>query len=303
MRVSWEWLNELADLHGVTPRQGADTLTMIGFTVDTIDLIDLSEIVVGRVLEQQPHPSSRNPLWIHQVDIGGETRQIIAGAPNAVAGALVPVALPGTTVPSGKYVRDAKIAGFEGRGMLCSREELLLGEDSEPAIMLLDEGRPGQRLSELIPPDAVFEVEVTPNRPDCLGHLGLARELAAALGRRLQVDFLLPFQGEADPPATDVLKVSIEDPELCRRYIAGLIRDVTPGPSPPWMQRRLRSAGVRPISNLVDVTQYVMLEYGQPLHVFDLARVVGGEIVVRRARPREELLGLDGVNRRLTESM
>jgi phenylalanyl-tRNA synthetase beta chain len=303
VRVSWEWLAELADLTGVTPQQGAQALTMIGFTVESIEVIDLSDIVVGRVLEQQPHPSSRSPLWIHQVDVGGETRQIIAGAPNAGPGSLVPVALPGTTVPSGKYVRDAKIAGFEGRGMLCSREELLLGEDSEPAIMLLDEGRPGQRLSELIPPDAVFEVEVTPNRPDCLGHLGLARELAAALGRRLKADFLLPFQGEAEPPASELVQVEIADPDLCRRYIAGVIRDVSVGPSPAWLQRRLRAAGVRPISNLVDVTQYVMLEYGQPLHVFDLARIGGARIVVRRARPGEDLLCLDGVTRSLTGQM
>src|SRR5581483_7600909 len=121
-------------------------------------------------------------------------------APNAVPGSLVPVALPGTTVPNGRRVRDARIAGFAGQGMLCSREELLLGEDREPAIMTLDEGEPGQRLSELIPSDWVFEVEVTPNRPDCLGHLGLARELAAAAGRRLKVDFLPSLIGDADPP-------------------------------------------------------------------------------------------------------
>ncbi len=300
MRVSWEWLNELADLEGITAPQGAHMLTMIGFTVESIDVLDLSEILIGRVISQEPHPQSRNPLWIHQVDIGGgQTRQIIAGAPNAVPGSLVPVALPGTTVPNGRYVRDAKIAGYAGEGMLASREELLLGEDKEPAIMILDTGEPGQRLSELIPPDAIFEVEVTPNRPDCLGHLGLARELAAAAGRRLKVDFLPPFVGDAEPPATELISVRIEAPDLCRRYIAGVIRDVHPGPSPKWMQRRLRAAGVRPINNLVDVTQYVMLEYGQPLHVFDMAKIGGAEIVVRRAREGESILTLDGVTRKL----
>jgi phenylalanyl-tRNA synthetase beta chain len=304
MRVSWEWLNELADLEGITAQQGAHTLTMIGFTVESVDVLDLSEILIGRVISQEPHPQSRSPLWIHQVDIGGGvTRQIIAGAPNAVPGSLVPVALPGTTVPNGRYVRDAKIAGYAGEGMLCSREELLLGEDNEPAIMLLDSGEPGQRLSELIPPDAIFEVEVTPNRPDCLGHLGLARELAAATGRRLKVDFLPPFVGEAEPPATELISVRIEALDLCRRYIAGVIRDVHPGPSPKWMQRRLRAAGVRPINNLVDVTQYVMLEYGQPLHVFDMAKIGGAEIVVRRARDGESIHCLDGVTRQLNPNI
>ncbi len=304
MRVSWEWLSELAELEGLTPQQGAHTLTMIGFTVEQVELLDLSEILVGRVLSQEEHPRSNKPLWIHQVDVGGgRTRQIIAGAPNAVPGSTVPVALPGTTVPSGRYVREGKIAGFAAEGMLCSREELLLGEDREPAIMLLDEGEPGQRLSELIPPDAILEVEVTPNRPDCLGHLGLARELAAASGRRLKVDFLPPFVGGAEPAATELVSVRIDAVDLCRRYIAGVIRDVRTGPSPKWMQRRLRAAGVRPINNLVDVTQYVMLEYGQPLHVFDLARLAGPEIVVRRAGGGESILTLDGVTRKLAPSM
>ena len=304
MRVSYEWLTELADLGDVPPERAADLLTMAGFTVDSIERIELSEILIGRVISQEPHPSSRNPLWVHQVDLGelGQ-RQIIAGAPNAVAGTLVPVALPGTTVPNGKAVRDASIAGMAGQGMLCSREELLLGEDSEPAIMLLDEGEPGRPLSTVIPSEAIFEVEVTPNRPDCLGHLGLARELAAAAGRALRHDFMPRFQGEADPPATELLAVRIDDPDLCRRYIAAVITDVTIGPSPRWMQRRLRAAGVRPISSVVDVTQYVMLEYGQPLHAFDADRILDHQVVVRRARAGEELVCLDGVTRALTPSM
>ena len=305
MRVSYEWLAELADAGEMTPEHAADLLTMAGFTVDAVERVDLSQILIGRVISQQPHPRSRDPLWVHEVDLGPELgqRQIIAGAPNAVPGSLVPVALPGVTVPNGKQVRDAVIAGMAGQGMLCSREELLLGEDKEPAIMLLDEGEPGRPLSTVIPTEVVFEVEVTPNRPDCLSHLGLARELAAASGRTLRHDFMPRFQGDAEPLATDLLQVRIDDPDLCRRYLAAVITDVTVGPSPRWMQRRLRAAGVRPLSNVVDVTQYVMLEYGQPLHAFDATRVGGDQIVVRRARDGEELLCLDGVTRKLTPQM
>ncbi|HEX6350987.1 MAG TPA: phenylalanine--tRNA ligase subunit beta [Candidatus Dormibacteraeota bacterium] len=304
MRVSYEWLTELADLRDLPPEQAADLLTMAGFTVDAIERVDLAEILIGRVISQQPHPRSRNPLWVHEVDLGPElgTRQIIAGAPNAVPGSLVPVALPGVTVPNGKQVRDAVIAGMAGQGMLCSREELLLGEDTEPAIMLLDEGEPGRPLSSVIPNEAVFEVEVTPNRPDCLSHLGLARELAAAAGKGLRHDFMPRFQGDAEPLATDMLQVRIDDSDLCRRYVAAVVTDVTLGPSPRWLQRRLRAAGVRPISNVVDITQYVMLEYGQPLHAFDADRL-GAQIVVRRARQGEELLCLDGAIRALTPQM
>ncbi|HEY8641926.1 MAG TPA: phenylalanine--tRNA ligase subunit beta [Candidatus Dormibacteraeota bacterium] len=305
MRVSYEWLAELAGVEEMTPEHAAERLTMVGFTVDPIERIDLSQILIGRVLSQQPHPKSRTPLWVHEVDLGEHLgqRQIIAGAPNAVPGTLVPVALPGVTVPNGKQVRDAVIAGMAGQGMLCSREELLLGEDTEPAIMLLDEGEPGRPLSSVIPPDAIFEVEVTPNRPDCLGHLGLARELAAASGQTLRHDFMPRFQGDAEPLATDLLKVRIDDPDLCRRYIAAVVTEVTIGPSPRWMQRRLRAGGVRPINNVVDITQYVMLEYGQPLHAFDAARIGGDEILVRTAREGEELACLDGVTRRLTPQM
>jgi phenylalanyl-tRNA synthetase beta chain len=302
VRVSYQWLCELAGVHDLPADRAAHILTMAGWNVEQVTLIDLSEIVVGRVISNQRHPSSRNPLWVHQVDLGGATRQIIAGVDNARPGSLVPVALPGTTVPSGTQVRDLKIAGVAGQGMLCAEDELLLGDDHS-GIMLLDEGRPGQPLDELIPSDAVFDVEVTPNRPDCLSHLGLARELAAALGRSLPGDFMPLFTGGIEPPGTDLIQVEIEAPDLCRRYIGAVLSNVRVGTSPRWLQRRLRLCGVRPISNVVDVTNYVALEYGQPLHAFDLAKIGGGRIVVRRARPGEQLACLDGETRRLTPEM
>ena len=175
MRISYEWLGDFMDTSGLTPHEAAELLTMSGTKIESVELVDLSAIVVGRVLEQKDHPRSNKPLWIHQVDVGGgRVIQIIAGAPNAVKGTLVPVALPGTRVPRGTLVRDGKIAGEAAQGMLCSADELRLGEDREPRIMLLDRGEPGESLAVQIPVDAILEAEITPNRPDCLGHLGVA---------------------------------------------------------------------------------------------------------------------------------
>src|SRR5262252_2107599 len=302
MRVSCEWLCELAGVHDMAPQQVADVLTMTGWNVEEIVPVDLSRLLVGRVISQEPHPTSRKPLWVHQVDVGDHARQIVAGVDNARPGTLVPVALPDTTVPDGTLVRDGKIAGVDAQGMLCSEAELLISDDHH-GILLLESGAPGQRLDEIIPSDAILEVEVTPNRPDCLGHLGLARELAAALGRSLGRDFMLPFTGGVQPPGTELVDVTIEAPDLCRRYIGAPITGVRVGPSPLWLRRRLFVTGVRPISNVVDVTNYVALEYGQPLHAFDLTTLGGRRIVVRRARAGERLLCLDGEARTLTPDM
>src|SRR5256885_1269976 len=304
VRISYEWLGDFVDLEGVAPKDAADVLTRLGVEVESLTLVDLSQIVIGKVLEQVKHPTSRNDLWVHQVGIGGKTQQIIGGAPNAVPGSLVPVALPGTTVPNGTPVKDTKIAGYDAKGMLCSSDELLLGGDhSERKILILDSGKPGDPLTTVIPSQAIMEAEITSNRPDEMGHLGVARELAAGLDRPMQRDFMPASTGPADPPGRDLVKVAIDDPDLCRRYIGGVIKDVKVGPSPDWMQRRLRACGVRPINNIVDITNYVLLEYAQPLHAFDMARLTGPEIHVRRARAQERLLCLDGVERELTPEM
>src|ERR1700730_15441419 len=302
MKISYEWLGDFVDLDGVTAKEAADALTRLGVEVESLTVIDLSEIVIGKVLEQKPHPKSRNPLWIHQVDLGGRTEQIIAGAPNAVPGSLVPVALPGQTGANGKLVKDLNIAGFTARGMLCSAEELLLSDD-HAGILILDSGKPGDPLTTVIPSAAIMDAEVTSNRPDCMGHLGVGRELAAGLDRTMKVDFMPAFTGKAEPAGRDLIQVSIDDTDLCSRYIGGVITGVKVGPSPQWVQRRLRACGVRPISNIVDITNYVLLEYAQPLHAFDLAKLVGGHVHVRRARAGEKLLCLDGIERELTAEM
>ncbi len=302
MKISYEWLDDFVDLDGVTPKEAAEVLTRLGVEVESLTVADYSEIVIGKVIEQKPHPKSRNPLWIHQVDLGDRTEQIIAGAPNAVPGSLVPVALPGTTVPNGKLVKDLNIAGFSAKGMLLSAEELLLGDDHS-GILILERGKPGDRLSTVIPNEAIMDAEVTSNRPDCMGHLGVARELSAGLDRPLKVDFMPAFTGKADPAGREMIDVTIDDLDLCSRYIGGVITGVKVDRSPPWIQRRLHACGVRPINNIVDITNYVLLEYAQPLHAFDLAKLAGGRVHVRRARAGETLLCLDGVDRELTPEM
>src|ERR1700681_626279 len=169
MKVSYEWLGEFVDLADVSPKDAAEVLTRLGIEVESLALVDLSQIVIGKVLEQVKHPKSRNDLWVHQVDLGGgRVQQIIAGAPNAIPGTLVPVALPGTTVPNGKVVKDMNIAGYKASGMLCSADELMLGDDHS-GILILDSGTPGDALTTVIPSQAIFDVEVTPNPPHCMG--------------------------------------------------------------------------------------------------------------------------------------
>jgi phenylalanyl-tRNA synthetase beta chain len=304
MRLSYEWLGDYVDTSGLSPHEAAELLTMTGTKVESVQVIDLSAILVGRVLEQKDHPSSNKPLWIHQVDVGGgKVIQIVAGASNAVTGTLVPVALPGTKVPSGAVVRDGKIAGELAQGMLCSADELLLGEEREPRIMLLDQGEPGESLAKYIPVDAIFEAEITPNRPDCLSHIGVARELGAAAGRDFRADFMPPYIEGVPPPAAELIDVAIDVPDLCSRFVAVPITGVKVGPSPDWVQRRLRAAGVRPISNVVDATAYVMLEHGKPTHVFDAAKVAGKQLHVREARAGESIRCLDGQTRTLRPGM
>src|SRR5712664_2347741 len=303
MRVSYEWLGDFLDLTDVSPKEAAAVLTRLGIEIESLTLIDLSQVLIGKILEQVPHPKSNKPLWVHQVDLGGgRVQQIIAGAPNAVVGSLVPVAPPGTTVPNGNLVKDMTIAGYKAAGMLCSADELKLGDDHS-GILILDSGTPGDPLTTVIPNQAILEAEVTSNRPDCMGHLGVARELAAGLDRPLNRDFMPSFTGTGNPPGRELVKVAIDDSDLCSRYIGCVIKGVKVGPSPDWLQRRLRACGVRPINNIVDITNYVLLEYAQPLHAFDLAKLAGPEIHVRRANDGEKLLCLDGIERALTPDM
>lgn len=300
MRVSLEWLGEYVDIT-VSAGELADMLTNSGTAVEGVEDLGsgCENFVVGHVLEVGPHPSA-DRLSLCRVDVGGEVADIVCGAPNVRAGIMSPVALPGSILPDGTSIGEASIRGVNSRGMLLSEKELGISEEAS-GIMILEGGaRAGMRLGD-VPGirDTVLDLEITPNRPDCLCMLGIAREVAALTGQALRrPGVALRETGE---PAAGVVKIDIEDGDLCSRYAARVIEKVAIAPSPWWVRRRLQAAGVRPISNVVDVTNYVMLETGQPLHAFDLDLVMDGNIIVRRAETNERMTTLDGVERSFTE--
>jgi phenylalanyl-tRNA synthetase beta chain len=304
MRAPLSWLREYVTVDA-TADEIARRLVISALEVDRVIDAGVADVdgnvgrfVVGRVLEVGPHPNA-DRLRVCQVDVGeGDARQIVCGAWNFEAGATVAVALPGALLPILDVPLDEReLRGQASRGMILAEDEVGLGSD-HAGIMLLPDGlEPGSPLADVLPiREQVLDVTPTINRVDLLSMVGLAREVAALL------------DGELHPPAPDdpvlvdeeLVDVTVEDPFGCPRYIGRVFRDVTVGPSPQWLRSRLHLAGMRSISNVVDVTNYVMHVYGSPLHAFDRARLVGGRIVVRRARPGEELRTLDGTLRRLT---
>jgi phenylalanyl-tRNA synthetase beta chain len=301
MRVPLSWLRDYVTVEAPT-NELADRLSVASAEVKGIERRgvpdsdgNLGLFRVGRVIEAGKHPNA-DRLQLCRVDVGeDEPRQIVCGAWNFGTGATVAVALPGAVLPGGQKLERATLRGTVSDGMILSERELELGAD-HTGILVLGEGEPGAALADLLPVrDEILEVEPTGNRPDLLSIYGIAREVAAIYAVEL-----------APPPGTDPLvpddepvDVSIEDYEGCPRYIGRVFRDVRIGPSPPWLRARLTSAGMRPISNVVDVTNYAMLALGNPLHAFDLSTLADGRIVVRRARPGERLRTLDGVDREL----
>lgn len=302
MRIPVRWLREFvtttADLRDV-----AERLTMAGIEASPVAVgaSELAGLVVAEVLTVTPH-SAGGTLRVCEVSTGGERYRVVCGAPNVRAGVRAAFAPPGATLPGGRAVAVATIRGVASEGMLCSEAELGAGDDAGGILLLGADAPVGADLvSHLGLDDAILEVEVTPNRPDCLSILGVARELAALTGSRLRPPDCTVRE---DPGITTAgWRVTIEDPELCPRYAARLITDVTVGPSPAWLAQRLRAADLRPINNVVDVTNYVLWEMGHPLHAFDGDLLAGRHVVVRRARPGETVVTLDGQSRPLAESM
>jgi phenylalanyl-tRNA synthetase beta chain len=302
MRVPYSWLREYCD-PGVSAEEIADRLVMTGTEVERVDVAGPPQpdnFIVGKVLAAEQHPDA-DRLRVCKVDDGETERTIVCGAPNVAAGQTVAVALPGARMPGGEKLRKAKLRGVASEGMILAADELEVGEDHD-GILVLDEAlAAGTPLAEVLPlAEPVFEIEVTPNRVDCFGVHGVAREVHAISGVPLAPD---PWAQDAPPEgegeASDYASVTVEVPELCPRFTARVFTDVQIGPSPLWLQARLAAAGQRPINNVVDITNYVMLLTAQPLHAFDLDKVPDGALTVRTASEGEKMTTLDDVEREL----
>ena len=310
MNASYRWLNEYIDLTGVSPEDLAERLTRGGIEVGSLTSRNggVSGVKVGLVKTREPHPNA-DKLSLCTVDVGqGTDLQVVCGAPNVAAGQKVPVALPGASLPGGVRIKEATLRGVKSQGMICSARELGLNvklfpkEQQEGILVLPESAEIGADVVELLElNDTVLELELTPNRADCLSMLGVAYEAAALTGRSVRLPE--PELREEGDDIAGAVTVSVPDPDLCPHYAARHIRGARIGPSPQWLQNRLMAAGIRPINNVVDVTNFVMLEYGQPLHAFDAAKVAEGRIEARRARPGERIVTLDGQERELAPDM
>lgn len=309
MIASYKWLQDYVAID-VSPEELADRMVMTGNGVEHVEKLgaQMKKVVVGRIEVLEKHPDA-DKLQICQIDVGeGEPIQIVTGADNVFVGALVPVALCGSELPNGMKIKKGKLRGVASFGMLCSGEELCLKEEDYPGagvygiLILQGDLKPGTDIKEVIGlDDTVIEFEVGANRPDCLSMIGIAREAAAALD--VPVTLPEPSFTENDELISDYLRVEVEAADLCPRYMARAIKNVKIAPSPAWMQERLKAAGVRPINNIVDITNFVMLETGQPMHAFDAKDIHGGKIIVRRAKDGEKMTTLDGKERTFTSSM
>ena len=313
MRLNRKWLNEdFVDLREVSDKEFVETMTVFGQKVETWERMDaeIKNVVVGKVLSMVRHPNSDH-MWICQVNVGGEEPiQIVTGAQNVHEGDLVPVALHNSWLPGGVHITKGKLRGELSNGMLCSFAELGLTQNDLPGVfadgiwILNDEEcNIGQDINQVIGnDDTVVEFEITNNRPDCYSIIGLAREAAAAFGKPMRHHEPV-VHGSCAGSIFEHLDVEVPAADKCSRYSSRMVANVKIGPSPKWLRQRLRANGVRPINNIVDITNYVMLEYGQPMHAFDYRYVSSGKIVVREAEAGETLTTLDGTVRPLKPGM
>ncbi len=290
MKLSLNWLSEYVDLT-LDPDSLSSLLTMAGIEVEGVTRsgADFPHVVVAQILSSDPHPDADRLSVCRVDDGGGAPRQIVCGAKNYKVGDKIPLALPGAVLPGDFKIKKGKLRGVESEGMMCSAKELQLAADADGLLILPADSRVGAPMAELFPSDTVFDIEVTPNRPDLLSHIGVAREISALTGHRL----VLPEPGPDSDSDSGRMPVTISDSDRCPLYSARLIRGVRVAPSPAWLVHRLESAGLRPINNIVDVTNFVLLETGQPLHAFDASTLHGG-IEIRRAAAGEVFPALDG---------
>lgn len=306
MKIPYRWLREFVELD-LTPAQAANRLVNAGIEVASVTRLapELSGVVIGEIeaIERELGESHGHRLVLCRVGTGGEHFSVVCGAPNTAVGLRAAFAPPGAVLPGGRRVGVAKIRGVESQGMLCSERELGLGEEHERGVLAVDPDAPlGRDLIDYLGlDDEVLEIEVTPNRPDCLSVVGVARELSALTGAPFRYPAIAVK--EADEATAALVQVRIDAPDLCRRFTARVISAVRVAPAPAWLQARLRAVGLRPINNVVDVTNYVLWELGHPLHAFDYDTVTAHTIVVRRARAGEPFATLDGQERVLDSSM
>ena len=302
MKTTYDWLRDYVDLD-VSPQEVAERLTMLGLEVESLEQVSpqFKDVVAARIVSVRPLEGSDH-LVVAEVDAGPAGKfTTVSGAPNVLEGSVGVFALPGAALPGGVSVEERRFGNVVSRGMLCSEAELGLTSRADQ-LWLLEDVEPGTDVAKLVGEDWVYEISVTPNRPDCLGTVGIARELAAYYGLQLRVpEPHVPE--EPDTKVTDHVAVEVLDSENCPRYTARYLWDLEVRPSPFWMARRLELAGMRAINNIVDVTNYVMLELGQPLHAFDYDLLDGGKIVVRKAAAGEEFVTLDGKQHRLDNDM
>ena len=313
MKLNRKWINEeFVDLHEVSDKEFVETLTVFGQKVETWERMDaeIKNVVVGKVLSMVRHPNSDH-MFICQVDVGQEAPvQIVTGAQNVHEGDLVPAALHNSWLPGGVHITKGKLRGEVSNGMLCSFGELGLTQNDLPGVFadgiwILDPeaGKPGDDINLVIGnDDTVVDFEITNNRPDCYSIIGLARETAAAFGRHMKHHDPVVHGSDAGS-IFEHLDVEVPAEKLCNRYTSRMVANVKIGPSPKWMRQRLRANGVRPINNIVDITNYVMLEYGQPMHAFDYRYVSSGKILVREAQEGESMTTLEGTQRALKPGM
>lgn len=295
MKISWNWLNDYIDIsdYRKTPEELGKILTAAGLEIEGIDdaAQKFQHVVIGKLITVGKHPDA-DKLTLCSVDVGeGSPRQIVCGAKNHKAGDYVVAALPGAVLPGDFAIKKSKIRGVESLGMLCSTKELGLGQEGD-GILIFKEGKPGQPFAEKQGlDDIILEINVTPNRADCLSHLGLAMELSALLRREFKKPKAAITRGSFE---SSMVQVAVTDSERCPRYAGCVVKNVKVGPSPEWLKQRLEAVGLRSINNIVDVTNYVMLEYGQPMHAFDLQQIKGQKISVRSSQKGEGFTTLDG---------
>lgn len=299
MLISLDWLKQYVDIKEDIP-QLENALTMIGQEVEAIDIQGkhLDNVVIGQITEYGKHPNS-DKLTLLKVNVGAEEElQIICGAPNHKLGDKVVVAKIGAVLPGDFKIKKSKIRDVESFGMLCSQVELGIGEDGDGIIILPEDAPIGEEYRKYAGlDDVIFELEITPNRPDCLSHIGIAREVAAYYGRK--VKYPSYTLSEVIDSVNNYAKVRVEDKERCKRYMGRVIRNVTVAESPEWLKKRIRAMGLKPINNIVDITNFVMFEYNQPMHAFDLDKLENNTVVVRAAENGEKITTLDGVEREL----